>query len=213
MKYRLLGLGIIVPFFLITSIFCLYKDDDGAWVPLEPSQTLDYYTRIENDVFCGEMFCDVPPMQGVDASSFEVWVGTEYARDKHNVYYPIEIGCGDGPDCGVCYCTIYIVEDANPKTFKYLDKDYATDGRNVYFRGELLKHADAGSFQVIVGPEFFYFAKDQNNVYKHDDIFPEADPTTFYRDENQTRAIIIGDKNNKWHYKPPNTIIRLGEQP
>ena len=105
-------------------------------------------------------------------------------------------------------------------TFKYLGKDYATDGQNVYFRGELIPNADGQSFKVIDGPEFFYFAIDKSRVYKHDKIFSNADPLTFYYDKNDKRNIdteyqhnyIIGDKNNEWEFIPPNTINKIDKK-
>lgn len=59
--------------------------------------------------------------------------GTKYAKDNIHVYYPLEIPCVDYEDCGVCYYGKIIIDNANPRTFKYLGKDYATDGENVFF--------------------------------------------------------------------------------
>src|SRR5690554_7685528 len=50
--------------------------------------------------------------------------------------YPLEQPCIDYVDCGVCYYGKIIMESANPERFKYLEKEYATDGKNVYFRGD-----------------------------------------------------------------------------
>ncbi|MEL6193233.1 MAG: DKNYY domain-containing protein, partial [Bacteroidota bacterium] len=102
-------------------------------------------------------------------------------------------------------------------TFVYLGKDYATDGENVYFRGELIESADGKTFKVIDGPEFFYFGVDHNNVFKHDEIFEEADPATFYFDRDDKRTIgteyehkyIIGDKNKEWLYVPPDSFKKV----
>ena len=108
-----------------------------------------------------------------------------------------------------------IIENANPETFKYLEKEYATDGKNVYFRGELIKGADGKTFKVISGPEYFYFATDKDHVYKHDWVFKEADSKTFYFYKNDKKnneyRFIIGDKDKKWEFIPPNTINEIGK--
>src|SRR5690554_1381899 len=131
--------------------------------------------------------------------------------------YPLEQPCIDYVDCGVCYYGKIIMESANPERFKYLEKEYATDGKNVYFRGELITDADGETFKVINGPEFFFFAVDKNNVYKHKWIFKDADSGTFYFDATDDRNIIneyeykfiIGDKSKEWEFIPPNTINEI----
>ena len=85
----------------------------------------------------------------------------------------------DYTDCGVCYCTRFIASDADPKTFDYLDKDYAIDDNTVFFRGEEIKTADPKTFKVIKGGEFFYFAVDSKAVYRHNQVFKEAAPRPF----------------------------------
>ena len=187
------------------------KNDSIEWISLKDREKVDDFTKIDSVIFCGEIACDVEPMKGINALTFEVLVDSKYARDKNGVYYPIQLICIDDTDCGVCYCSDYVVENADPKLFEYLGKEYATAGKNVYFRGELIEKADGESFKVIEGPEFFYFATDKNHVYKHKEIFSEADPTTFYYDERSIdkgfeHKFIIGDKGHEWQFIPPNTI-------
>ena len=194
-----------------------FKQNKTDWIALVDKVGVDVYTRIGDSVFCGEINCNVPPVKGVDIPTFRVLAGTSYAKDKYNVYYPLQIMCNDSEDCGVCYCTKYIIQNANPATFRYLGKEYATDGINVYFRGELIKGADGVTFKVIEGPEFFYYAIDKLNVYKHDEIFLGADPNTFYYDKEDSRNIdtkqqhnyIIGDKLKEWEYIPPHSIKEI----
>ena len=194
-----------------------YQNDSVDWVSLTDKEKVDEYTRIDTVIFCGEIGCDIEPMTGIDISTFEVLAGTNYAKDKNNVYYPIQVICIDYTDCGVCYCSDYILENVQTETFRYLDKEYATDGENVYFRGKLIKNGDGETFKVIDGPEYFFFAVDKNAVYRHDEIFSEADPSTFYYDKNDERNIntqfehryIIGDKDFKWEYIPPTTIRKI----
>jgi len=189
----------------------------NIWVSLRDKERIDGYTRIGNSIFGGEIACNIEPLKNIDIETFQVLAGTQYAKDKNNVYYPIEIPCIDFIDCGVCFYGKIIVEGANPTDFEYLDKDYATSGNLVFFRGELLKGADGETFRVIEGPRYFYFATDKNNVYKHDKIVKDADPSTFYYDETDSRNVIseifnkyiIGDKNNKWEYLPPDEMKKI----
>jgi hypothetical protein len=184
------------------------------WYTLNDKESVDKYTRIGDSIFGGEIACDVKPLSGIDLRSFKVLAGTKYAKDNNHVYYPIGISCIDYSDCGVCYYSKIIVENANPKTFSYLGKDYASDGKNVFFRGELIENVDVESFKIIDGPEYFYFATDKSNVYIHNKIFPNADAGTFYYDKDDERNIyqsvfIVGDKNKEWKIIPPNTIKEI----
>jgi len=191
-----------------------------GWTLLKDKERVDKYTRIGDSIFGGEIACNVKPLKNVDAKTFKVFAGTKYAKDKNHVYYPLAIPCIDFTDCGVCFYGKVIIESAHPEDFKYLGKEYATDGKNVYFRGELIKSADGETFKVIDGPEFFYFATDKNFVYKHNTLFKDADPSTFYFDKSDKRNMnqkygskyIIGDKNKQWEFIPPNTINEIEKQ-
>lgn len=186
------------------------------WTALNDKESVDKYTRIGDSIFGGEIACNIKPLNGIEVKSFKVLAGTKYAKDDNYVYYPKEINCIDYSDCGVCYYGKIIVENANPKTFKYLGKDYATDGVNAFFRGNLIKNADGKSFRVINGPDYFYFAVDQNNVYKHYEIFKSADAKTFYYSKDDKRNIgdifIIGDKNKEWEFIPPGSIKEIAKK-
>ena len=189
----------------------------NIWVSLNDKERIDGYTRIGNSIFGGEIACNIEPLKNIDIETFQVLAGTQYAKDKNNVYYPIEIPCIDLVDCGVCFYSRIIVEEANPTDFEYLEKDYATSGNMVFFRGILLKSADGETFKVIEGPRYFYFATDKNNVYNHNKIVEGADPSTFYYDDTDSRNVIseifnkyiIGDKNNKWEYLPPDEMKKI----
>ncbi len=194
-----------------------YIQTNKSWIELNNKERIDGYTRIGDSIFGGEIACNVKPLPDIDIKTFKVLAGTQYAKDKNHVFYPLEILCIDYDDCGVCYYKKVIVEKANPLKFKYLGKDYATDEKNVYFRGELISKADGKTFKIINGPEFFYFAVDINNVFVHEKVIENADPLTFYYDKNDTRNIdteyqyiyIIGDKNSEWEFIPPKTINEI----
>jgi hypothetical protein len=184
----------------------------NGWVSLQEEQAVDGYTRKNNHIYCGEVACGAPPMSGVDVTTFQVWPGSKYAKDKSAVYYPLRITCHDYPDCGVCACTKYRLSNVAVQAFTYLGKDYATDHTTVVFRGQALAGADGKSFRVIKGPEFFYFAVDKGHVYKHDQVFVGADPHTFYYDryhkrtDEQANQYVVADRRHKWLFIPPTTI-------
>jgi len=188
-----------------------------SWISLNNKERVDNYTRIGDSIFCGEIACNVKPMQGIDINTFQVWAGSQYARDKNKIYYPLQTVCKDWEDCGVCYCAKCVVENAKLSTFRYLEKDYATDGISVYFRGELIIDADGTTFKVIEGPDFFYFATDKKKVYIHEKVFEGADPMTFYYDKGDSRnsesesnpRFIIGDKDNEWEFIPPRAVKKI----
>lgn len=189
-----------------------YISSNHKWTSLKDQESIDGYTRIGTSIFGGEISCDVEPLKGIDVETFEVLAETKYAKDKKQVYYPIDIPCIDYRDCGVCFYGNILVETANPATFQYLGNAYAKDGQKVYFRGELIKDADGETFKVIAGPKLFFFAKDKNHVFKKDKIFAEADAESFYYHKNDKRnktKTIIGDKNNEWEFQAPNKIMKL----
>ena len=175
-------------------------------------ERVDGYTRIGNSIFGGEIACDVKPLPHVDVKTFKVLPGTQYAKDTHRVYYPLETICVDGTDCGVCYYSRFVVLGANSGTIRYLDKDYSTDGQKVFFRGEALQGADPVTFKVISGPEYFYFAVDKARVYHHDQIFHNADPNSFFFDSSDIRnkkmsgIYVIADKSRKWIFSAPDSF-------
>lgn len=194
--------------------------DKNIWTSLSDKERIDGYTRIGDSIFGGEIACNVKPLKNIDVKSFKVLAGTKYAKDINHVYYPLLIPCIDYEDCGVCYYGKLIIEGANPSTFRYLGKDYATDEKLVFFRGNVLPGADGATFKVVDGPQYFYFATDKFHVYKHDKIFIDVDAATFYYDKTDPRnkvseynhRFIIGDKNNEWEYIPPDQIKIVDKQ-
>jgi hypothetical protein len=194
--------------------------DKNIWTSLNDKERVDGYTRIGDSIFGGEIACNVKPLKNIDIKSFKVLAGTQYAKDTNHVYYPLEVSCIDYTDCGVCYYGKIIIDSANPASFQYLGKDYATDGKLVFFRGQLLAGADGATFKVIDGPQYFYFATDRYHVYKHGKFFSDADPATFYYDKTDPRnkvseydnRFIIGDKNNEWEYIPPDQIKKIDKK-
>ncbi|MBO9699968.1 MAG: DKNYY domain-containing protein [Sporocytophaga sp.] len=183
-----------------------------GWFKLSNNKKIKRYFRNGDQVYCGEVQFNDHPMKNVDTASFEVYLGSEYARDKNRVYYPLQIACVDGKNWGVCYCTDYIIKNADPQTFKYLGNEYASDKNSAFYFGNVIKNSDGQSFRIINGSESLRFAVDKNKVYFGDEIFEGADPETFQYDHsnplNDTiRNFILKDKNHVWKFNPPTQII------
>ncbi|MFM2393802.1 MAG: hypothetical protein RLZZ546_1784 [Bacteroidota bacterium] len=187
------------------------------WVRLNDKERIGGYTRIGDSIFGGEFLCNIKPLENIDINTFEVLIGTKYAKDKKHVYFPLEIICYEYSDCGSCYYSKVVIPKANPKSFTYLGKDYATDNKWVYFRGKLINGADAKTFKVVDGNKYTYFAIDTNHVYKYDHVFWGADPSSFCIDTidmnnvaNKTPfTVLLKDKKSVWVYHPPNDIKKL----
>ena len=107
---------------------------------------------------------------------------------------------------------VYIIKGANPLSFRVLGNDYATDGRLVFFRGELVKGAQGESVELLKGPEFFYCVKDAKNVFLYKKKLKNADPKSFtywkreYRDPyvgDSSPVYLLRDKKHIWRFDPP----------
>lgn len=181
----------------------------ARWRALHDQAAVAAYVRHGDDVRCGE--ADAPPMVGVDAARFEVLGETGYARDPSGVYYPIRQICIDGEDFGYCTCSEYRVVDAVAQDFRYLGRDYATDGRRVYFRGEVVPRADAISARVILGPEYLYCLVDARGVYILKQRLEGADPQSFGFWRAVDGAYLLRDDRHTWRLEPgsPPTIGRV----
>jgi len=190
--------------------------EQKGWINIKENQYFDEYTRKNNNIYCGETGCRAKPMEGIDISTFKVLPGSGYAKDKNNVYYPISITCDDYTDCGVCFCDKYVINNVNTESFRYLKKDYATDGERVFFRGQEIDDCDGENVRVIDGPEYFYFISDNHHVYIHGQLFENADPLTFQFDSVKQNSSDVGwtiyimkDKNYIWEYSPPDSILSI----
>lgn len=105
-----------------------------------------------------------------DASSFQL-LEYPFYKDEGDVL-DLDFMCKD--DFHVYYHD-KIVEDANPKTFKRLDKVYSIDKNFVYIKGEIQPDSHAPSFTIDLP---FHFARDKNQIY-YQKIIEGADVETF----------------------------------
>lgn len=188
---------------------CASPGNSERWTKLQPGKSLDGYSLEGNKIYLGgSPSPKIPHLSGVDVVSFQVLTGTNYARDKSRVYYPLTVVPDTYIDSCYTYATAYVVTGADPKTFRYLGKDYATDGKSVFFRGETVPKADGSTVSLLDGPKFFYAVKDSKRVFIYDRILNGADPKTFkfLRDEAEddyNQLYILSDGKRTWTFDPP----------
>ena len=137
---------------LLSLLFFSCEDntivDHGKWISIaqQCDSIVDGYALIDEKVYYGSFdsifFTDYLKKNGkgfligVDIETFELCQGTNYARDKNHVYYPIEVKCVEGWSYGGCYVTNYLLPKARPDKFKFLRDGYAISGDHMYWRGE-----------------------------------------------------------------------------
>ena len=105
----------------------------GKWKSLCNNESVGMYTRIGNKIYGGNATGIAinkltSPLNGVDVESFKVCIGSDYAKDKNHVYYPIRMMCSDADTYGGCFFVEYIVKDVSSENFKYIGNQYGTDG-------------------------------------------------------------------------------------
>lgn len=104
--------------------------------------------------YCGQD-CTFELLSQADPNTFEVIGQSRYAKDKNFVYY---VGLGK-------------IDGANPKTFVAMtDSEYAKDNNHVYYVGNLIKSADAKTFEIVSIRTSYTkgLAKDKNATYSCD---------------------------------------------
>jgi hypothetical protein len=184
----------------------LKSNDNGkftAWVTLKNNNQVGAYIKQNDKLYCGSSSSN--PMENVDPYTFEVLSDSGYAKDSRHVYYPISLLCVDSADYGYCYCDEYVLEGALSAKFKYLGKDYATDGQKVFFRGKLIPEAVGNTTQLVEGPIFLFSIKDQNNVFIYKSKLEMADPDSFhYWKTVGYNTYLLKDKKHIWEFAPPN---------
>lgn len=116
--------------------------------------------RFYDSVLCSEPASDRPYLKQVDLKSFEICENSCYARDAHHVYAPLQIEFVDGEEYGGYYAVEYIIENANPRKFKYIRNDYAISGNHMYYEGkEISWRSDVLNCSIPITNDFIL----QNN--------------------------------------------------
>ena len=102
--------------------------------------------RIED----GEIYYINRKIEGADAKTFEIFEDNEYAKDKNNVYY-----------------NEYVLNEADPKSFKSLSKissGLGKDKNNLYFFEYKVNNIDIKTLEIMAD-EFLIYLKDKNGLY------------------------------------------------
>ena len=148
-KALLTGIALVLLSYWLYYNFNMVQGE-GNWVRPQEDCPIDGYILHQGRVY--GCFLDdikdiamVEPLECVDVESFEICIGTGYARDKHRVYYPILVISADGEDFGYSYFKEYVVKkslfgfisvNANPSRLKYVKEGYAVDGHTLFLRGK-----------------------------------------------------------------------------
>ena len=126
--------------------------NDGNWVKLSTSKDSivdNTYALLDGKVyfgsFNGSFYRDIilhkkpiPCLKEVDISSFQIYDGSCYARDKNYVYAPTFFVFVDGVDedhSGYYAKEDYILKGVSPKRFKYLRDGYAISDSRMFYNG------------------------------------------------------------------------------
>lgn len=146
---------------LILSISsCSYRSDNisdkGEWVSVPADSSVEGYNNIDGQIYWGYIvgmdFTEEDNV-GVDIETFRVCIGSEYAKDKHHVYYPQDRLCVDGfkedeetgeyEACGGTVAKKMILKGAKPSQFKYIGNGFAVSGNKMYHNGEMIGWNDS----------------------------------------------------------------------
>lgn len=139
---------LIILFGCISIISCTQKQrvvDHGNWVKLGNGEKLSKYRRVNDSIFYEYIhpwYEDVRLMyiEGADSETFEVCIGSAYARDLKRVYYPNFVYnlSGTGDDFQFLVKGAFEVK-ADVKTFKYIGNGYGADKSHMYNDGKRIE--------------------------------------------------------------------------
>ena len=139
---------------------CTYRSDEicdnGKWVIVPVGESVSGYDNIGGQIYWGYIVgLDFTEDENVNADieTFRVCKGSEYARDKHHVYYPQDQACFDGfkedketgeyEAFGGTVAKKMILKGARPSQFKYIGNGYAVSGNKIYYNGEVIEWNDS----------------------------------------------------------------------
>ncbi|MBX2921125.1 MAG: DKNYY domain-containing protein [Chitinophagaceae bacterium] len=91
----------------------------------------------------------------IDLETFVADTMSRFERDKNHVYYTSATSDG---------VYRFIVDKADPSTFKSITDRYGKDKFNVFYETEIVKNADLKTFQVLNNQDS---TKDRNHIYYH----------------------------------------------
>lgn len=137
-----------------------FKVDGDTFELIDNASYDKRVVKDKNNVYCVD---DI--VENADTNTFQS-LGSNYFKDKNNVYYDI------------CSINGIIIESADAQSFEVLKNDYAKDKDNVYYKTNIVSNADAGTFQVsdpffkiIDGDEVHIVAYDKNRLFYNKEGF------------------------------------------
>ena len=142
-------------------------NDIGQWRTLNDGEREWWYLRIGDAIYGNNLDIKGSLRHGkplkIDAKSLVVSKDCDYAKDKNYVYYPVRVTCEDWIEededgwGGICYMREYIVDGADPKSFKYLGNHYGIDRHFMYRFGEkipwddrIIQYAKKGELPAVI---------------------------------------------------------------
>lgn len=139
---------IIISLLFLSS--CSYRSDNisdkGEWVSVPADSSVEGYNNIGGKIYWGYIvgvdFAEDEDV-GADIATFRVCKGSEYAKDRHHVYYPQVVICFDGLDCYGTYAEKIVLKGVKPLQFKYLGNGYAVSGNKMFHDGEVIEWNDS----------------------------------------------------------------------
>jgi hypothetical protein len=132
------------------------------------------------------VYVDCQKVEAIDGSTFEL-LDDQYAKDARTYFYVAPTGDGK-----------FSIESisAQYNSFVKIERQYAKDNVNVFYKGKKINQADPSSF-TIIGDNY---SKDKHNVFYNDQILQGADPGSFQLfEENELsngETIYAHDKNS-----------------
>ena len=169
------------------------KDKNNVYYDFQKIEGADIKTFEPEGFFIGKdkkgVYYKTHKINGIDVNSTEV-LENEFYKDKNNIYYrnkklenfkPENFEVISSSLVGQNEDFYYFTEDENnntkfillenknvdAETFEVLDEEYTKDKNNVYYKGKILKGADAKTFDIHYNKsDNGYKIKDKNKVYK-----------------------------------------------
>ena len=169
---RIITPVILLMFFMLFLIRCTGHDvskikDNGEWVDIYDAPLtcgyilhdnriygilIDMESAFDEKIFWTKDINMALLLDKADINTFKVNLIDDcyqpYAKDKNNVYCPIDIEINEWDEGSIVpYSVIYvdriIIHGADPNTFKYLGDGYAVDKNHMDWRGERIKWSDS----------------------------------------------------------------------
>ena len=151
---------IVTTIMFLSLSACSYRSDNisdkGEWVSVPVDSFAEGYNNIRGQIYWGYIVgMDFTEDENVNADieTFRVCKGSEYAKDKHHVYYPQDQVCFDGfkedeetgeyEGCGGTVAKKIILKGVSPSQFKYIGNGYAVAGNRMYHKGEVIEWNDS----------------------------------------------------------------------